>query len=42
MKVLIAEDDEISRLRLEKFIVKTGFEVESCKDGLEALEGHQL
>ncbi len=36
MKVLVAEDEKISRLRLEKFLVSIGCEVISCEDGLEA------
>ena len=36
MKVLVAEDEKISRLRLEKFLVGIGCEVISCEDGLEA------
>ena len=36
MKVLIAEDEKILRLRLEKLLVEMDFEVVSCKDGIEA------
>ncbi|MFQ5964694.1 MAG: diguanylate cyclase [Candidatus Scalinduaceae bacterium] len=36
MKVLIAEDENISRRRLEKFLESMDYEVISCKDGLEA------
>jgi diguanylate cyclase (GGDEF)-like protein len=36
MKVLVAEDEKISRLRLVKFLEGIGCEVISCEDGLEA------
>ncbi|MGR3302668.1 MAG: diguanylate cyclase [Candidatus Scalindua sp.] len=36
MKVLIAEDENISRRKLEKFLEDLDYEVISCKDGLEA------
>lgn len=36
MKVLIAEDENISRRRLEKFLEDLGYRVISCKGGLEA------
>ena len=36
MKVLVAEDENISRLRLVKFLESMDCEVVSCKDGLEA------
>ena len=36
MKVLIAEDEKISRRKLEKFLEDLDYEVISCKDGLEA------
>ncbi len=38
MKILIAEDENISRRRLEKFLEDMDYEVISCKDGLEAWE----
>ncbi|MCP5005487.1 MAG: diguanylate cyclase [Planctomycetes bacterium] len=38
MKVLIAEDENISRRRLEKFLADLDYEVVSCKDGSEAWE----
>jgi diguanylate cyclase (GGDEF)-like protein len=38
MKVLIAEDDSVLRRRLEKLLGDMGYEVTSCKDGLEAWE----
>ena len=38
MKVLIAEDENISRRRLEKFLESIDYKVTSCKDGLEAWE----
>ena len=38
MKVLIAEDENISRRRLEKFLKSMDYEVTSCKEGLEAWE----
>ncbi|MBO1223817.1 MAG: diguanylate cyclase [Candidatus Scalindua sediminis] len=38
MKILIAEDENISRRRLEKFLKDMDYEVISCKDGLEAWE----
>ncbi len=36
MKILIAEDDNVSRRRLEKFLTDIDFEVVSCEDGLDA------
>jgi len=36
MKVLIADDENITRRRLEKLLTDMGFEVVSCKDGLDA------
>ncbi len=36
MKVLVAEDEEISRLRLVKYLESIGCEVIACKDGIEA------
>ncbi len=36
MKVLVAEDEKISRLRLVKFLESIDCEVLSCEDGLEA------
>jgi len=36
MKVLIAEDENISRRRLEKALEDMNYEVISCRDGLEA------
>jgi diguanylate cyclase (GGDEF)-like protein len=38
MRVLIAEDDSVLRRRLEKLLGDMGYEVTSCKDGLEAWE----
>ncbi|MDN3515092.1 MAG: diguanylate cyclase [Candidatus Brocadia sp.] len=38
MKVLIAEDENITRCRLEKFLEEMDYEVISCKDGLDAWE----
>jgi diguanylate cyclase (GGDEF)-like protein len=38
MKVLIAEDENISRRKLEKVLGSMDYEVTSCKDGLEAWE----
>ncbi len=38
MKVLIAEDDAISRKLLHKMLTASGFEVHEAKDGLEAWE----
>jgi two-component system cell cycle response regulator len=35
--ILIAEDDPVSRLLLEKILTKVGYEVVSAKDGREAL-----
>ncbi len=37
MKILIAEDDPISRLALERLLEGWGHEVVSCKDGAEAV-----
>jgi len=36
MKVLIADDENTSRRKLEKFLVDLGYRVTSCKGGLEA------
>jgi diguanylate cyclase (GGDEF)-like protein len=36
-RILIAEDDPISRRMLEAFLVKSGFQVMTASDGLEAL-----
>ncbi|KXK26321.1 MAG: response regulator protein, partial [Candidatus Brocadia sinica] len=36
MKILIAEDENIARHRLEKFLEGMDYEVISCKDGLDA------
>ncbi len=36
MKVLIADDENITRRRLEKFLTDMDFEVVSCKNGLDA------
>ncbi len=36
MRVLVAEDENISRLRLVKFLESMDCEVVSCKDGIEA------
>jgi len=36
MKVLIADDENITRRRLEKLLTDMGYEVVSCKDGLDA------
>lgn len=38
MKILIAEDDEISRLILQNMLVDLGFEMVVARDGAEALE----
>lgn len=38
MNILIAEDDAITRHRLQKFLKKWGHKVTACADGLEALE----
>lgn len=37
-KILIAEDDSVSRHLLKKFLVRWGYQVEAATDGLEALE----
>ena len=41
MEVLIAEDDNITRHKLEKLLTDMDFEVVSCKDGLEAWKATQ-
>jgi len=41
MKILIAEDDTISRFFLEKTLKKFGYAVTACKDGSEAWEAYQ-
>jgi len=41
MKILIAEDEPISRLFLEKTLQRLGYEVRACKDGGEAWEAYQ-
>jgi sigma-B regulation protein RsbU (phosphoserine phosphatase) len=33
MRILIVEDEKVTRLRLEKILSKWGFETESCTDG---------
>ena len=38
MRILIADDDNVSRRRLEKFLEGMDYDVLSCKDGLEAWE----
>ena len=38
MKVLVAEDDPISRRMLEGILVKWGYEVTVASDGTKALE----
>ena len=38
MRVLIAEDDPISRRRLEGMLVKWGYEVTVARDGFKALQ----
>ena len=38
MKVLIAEDDSVSRQILKKMLSKCGYEVLACRDGAEAWE----
>ena len=41
MKILLAEDERTERVRLQKFLKGFGYEVISCKDGLEAWEAIQ-
>lgn len=41
MRILIAEDDSISRRVLESTLVKSGFEVIATEDGTEALAALQ-
>ena len=41
MKILIAEDDRVSRRILEKILVDFGHEVVSASDGREALERYR-
>ncbi len=36
MKILIADDENVTRRRLEKIVTGMGFEVISCEDGLDA------
>ena len=38
MKILIAEDDALSRMMLEKDLQRAGYEVTSVNDGIRALE----
>jgi DNA-binding response OmpR family regulator len=40
IKILIAEDDEISRFFLEKTLEKLGYSVTACKDGNEAWKAY--
>jgi DNA-binding response OmpR family regulator len=40
MKILIAEDEPISRLFLEKTLQRLGYEVTACKDGNQAWEAY--
>jgi len=37
-KVLIVDDEEINRLLLKTFLIKSNFEVEIAEDGLQAVE----
>src|SRR5438552_13905952 len=41
MRILIAEDDLVSRRVLEGSLVKWGYEVLACSDGLEAYQALQ-
>lgn len=41
MKILIAEDDLISRMMLEKILTRWGHEVTAVEDGLEAWDALQ-
>ena len=41
MEILIADDDGVSLLKLEKFLVDMDYTVIACKDGLEAWEAIQ-
>ena len=41
MKILIAEDDDVSRLLLERLLEKMGHELISTTNGREALEAYQ-
>jgi phosphoserine phosphatase RsbU/P len=41
MKILIADDDDVSRLALEAMLTKRGYEVASAADGIEAWEAFQ-
>ena len=36
MKILIADDDDVSRLALETMLTKRGYEVASAANGAEA------
>ncbi|MFC1747854.1 diguanylate cyclase [Pseudomonadota bacterium] len=38
MKILIAEDDRISRMRLKGIVEKWGYEADLCETGIDALE----
>ena len=38
MTVLIADDDDVSRLKLERLLTRWGYEVVSAKDGTEAMQ----
>jgi len=40
-KLLIVEDDEISRMVIEKFARQKGFQVISAKNGIEAVDAYQ-
>jgi two-component system cell cycle response regulator len=41
MKILIAEDDVVSRLFLQKLLQKLGHTVRACHDGVEAWAAYQ-
>jgi phosphoserine phosphatase RsbU/P len=41
MKVLVAEDDDVSRLRLEGFLAKRGYQVQAAASGTDAWEALQ-
>jgi phosphoserine phosphatase RsbU/P len=41
MKILIAEDDPVSRKVLQKMLEKWGHEVTACEDGVQALKTYE-
>lgn len=41
MKILVAEDDKVARILLERLLTRGGHEVVSCSDGAEAIDAYK-